>query len=49
MARDVCCDVCNCVYNKKEKCQANSIIVNNCACENAHNSKETECRTFKCK
>lgn len=49
MPRDVSCDVCNCLYNCKEKCQADTINVNNCSCNRAHNSKETQCRTFKCK
>lgn len=49
MAKDVYCKVDNCVYNKECKCDANEIMVCNCNCHEAKDTKQTECDTFKCK
>ncbi|MFD1020429.1 DUF1540 domain-containing protein [Thalassobacillus hwangdonensis] len=48
MALDVLCEVVNCVYNREgEKCGADKIYVVSHQGKKAHNSEETDCKTFK--
>ncbi|MFD2682299.1 DUF1540 domain-containing protein [Bacillus seohaeanensis] len=48
MAQDVLCEVSNCVYYKKgNKCGASEIYVVSHKGDEAHNSKETDCKTFE--
>lgn len=48
MAKDVLCEVSNCVYNREGKlCSADAIYVVSRHGSEASNSKETDCHTFK--
>jgi Domain of Unknown Function (DUF1540) len=48
LAQDVLCEVSNCVYYKKgNKCGASEIYVVSHKGDEAHNSKETDCKTFE--
>lgn len=44
---DIKCKAHKCVYNEKSNCVAKEIEVNNCGCQEAHCSDQTECATFK--
>lgn len=46
MKVDIACKAVNCVYNDSEVCKATVVGV---VGHSAHNSKETECATFKCR
>ncbi|ARI76625.1 DUF1540 domain-containing protein [Halobacillus mangrovi] len=48
MALDVLCEVKNCVYNENgQNCGADRIYVVSHKGDQAHNSEETDCKTFK--
>lgn len=49
MNRQIKCDVCSCMYNKNECCDAAEIKVSNCQChgQDARTSEQTECSTFR--
>ncbi|UOQ45981.1 DUF1540 domain-containing protein [Halobacillus salinarum] len=48
MAKDVLCEVSNCVYNREgKKCDASQIFVVSHKGDKAHDSKETDCKTFE--
>ncbi len=48
MAKDVLCEVSNCVHNINGKsCGADEIFVVSHSGRQAHNSQETDCRTFE--
>ncbi len=48
MAQDVLCEVSNCVHNRDGKqCMAEKIFVVSHKGEKAHNSEETDCKTFE--
>ncbi|MEL3972524.1 DUF1540 domain-containing protein [Rossellomorea oryzaecorticis] len=48
MAQDVLCEVSNCKYNKEgKKCSADQIFVVSHKGNKAHNSEETDCKTFE--
>ncbi|RAS77087.1 DUF1540 domain-containing protein [Priestia endophytica] len=48
MAQDVLCEVSNCTYwGSGNKCQADEIYVVSHKGEEASNSEETDCKTFK--
>lgn len=49
MAKGVCCQVDNCLYNNNSKCDAKEITVCNCKCNHAKEITETACETFKCR
>ncbi|WP_409298827.1 DUF1540 domain-containing protein [Peribacillus sp. SCS-26] len=48
MAKDVLCEVANCVHNEGgERCRATQIYVVSHRGEQAANSRETDCKTFE--
>lgn len=48
MAKDVLCEVSNCVHNLNGKsCGADEIFVVSHKGRQAHNSQETDCKTFE--
>lgn len=48
MAKDVLCEVSNCHYwEKGNKCSAESIYVVSHKGDKAHDSEETDCKTFE--
>lgn len=47
MAKDVSCSVESCKYNSNRRCDANTIKVGNCHCENAKDCDQTSCDTFE--
>ncbi|MGV3487413.1 MAG: DUF1540 domain-containing protein [Tuberibacillus sp.] len=48
MAKDVLCEVSNCRYwEQGNKCSAESIYVVSQAGKEAHDSEETDCKTFE--
>ncbi|RDI45682.1 DUF1540 domain-containing protein [Falsibacillus pallidus] len=48
MAQDVLCEVSNCKFNRDgRKCGAEQIYVVSHRGEQAHNSEETDCKTFE--
>lgn len=47
MAKDVKCSVETCKYNCDKHCEANSIHVDTCHCNEAKDVAGTECDTFE--
>ncbi len=41
------CSVDQCYYNSNDRCEASSIQVGSCGCQDVQRCDETECRTFR--
>lgn len=49
MAKDVKCSVESCKHYCKGDCEANTIHIDNCHCNKAHDNAQTSCDTFELK
>ena len=47
MTQKIKCTVDQCVYNAMDRCEASSIEVCSCGCQDVKRSAETECKTFR--
>ncbi|MDO4732890.1 MAG: DUF1540 domain-containing protein [Bacillota bacterium] len=47
MAQQIKCSVDQCVFNAMERCEASSIEVSACGCQDVKHASETACKTFR--
>lgn len=47
MTKEIKCSVDQCIYNAQNRCEAMSIEVRPCGCQEVKHSDETECKTFR--